>query len=83
MGSGKLSYIKNAKRKYPYLNGINKMKSLCLWVIDINEETLYILKKIVMKSSMSKTTHNLSRTCFGRGMIIRLARFHMAFKKKL
>ncbi|MDR7132385.1 hypothetical protein J2X69_004752, partial [Algoriphagus sp. 4150] len=28
-----------------------------------------------MKSSMSKTTHNLSRTCFGRGMIIRRARF--------
>ncbi|MDR7128670.1 hypothetical protein J2X69_001002 [Algoriphagus sp. 4150] len=27
------------------------------------------------QAGMSKATHNLSRTCFGRGMIIRLARF--------
>ncbi|MDR7131801.1 hypothetical protein J2X69_004166 [Algoriphagus sp. 4150] len=28
-----------------------------------------------MKSSMTPATHNLSRTCFGRGMIINPARF--------
>ncbi|MDR7131308.1 hypothetical protein J2X69_003669 [Algoriphagus sp. 4150] len=34
-----------------------------------------------MKSSMTQASHNLSRTCFGRGVITPYARFHMATEK--